>query len=320
MRRLAILFGVGMGVAAGVDVACVPATEELLPRGAAGVRLEPSPAARGEPFVTGDGFTVRFERLALMGAARAQSPDRFGGIAESTWVCDGARSVESYVPGLPLATYGIEFGLWGRFVGLDVPDRDGIVVAPGHTVDPAVVARFGRLADNSPAGDPLYPEAFAEGPFIVFEARAVKGGDTFALALALGSLTTSWASSRPPEGVVTVRANEVVYSVQQATPERIFANGFERFAAADADGDRRITAAELGAVIVEEDGDGGTDAGRADTDAGDDLDGLRGCIGPGDGRPSPSDFRPRCRTLLDVVAEAASRIIVAPDAPPSATP
>jgi hypothetical protein len=62
MIRLRGLHAMHAAVTVGLFGACVPATEELAPRGALGASLTPSAATRGEAFMTADGFTVTIER------------------------------------------------------------------------------------------------------------------------------------------------------------------------------------------------------------------------------------------------------------------
>src|SRR5262245_18015022 len=83
---------------------CVPAGEEGAPKGALGASTEPSPAARGEAFVTDDGWTVHVETLALrvrITATPRRSDDgqyQFGGDQE--YMFHGAARAELFVPAL----------------------------------------------------------------------------------------------------------------------------------------------------------------------------------------------------------------------------
>ncbi len=121
--------------------ACVPATEERAPRGAAGVVVEPSAATRGEPIVTSDGWTVRFEKFAYMAAQRAgNSPSStavqradskddppagnspsgkesslsvMGSTEPQVW---GASRGEMYIPALAPGVVGVDLQLNGVYL------------------------------------------------------------------------------------------------------------------------------------------------------------------------------------------------------------
>jgi hypothetical protein len=95
-------------------LACVPATEDLNPRGAAGFDLVPSATSRGESFTTADGYTLTIERAVFTMQAVTRSSgasgEFFGSTEEATW--DSNTQTLLFVRALPIGqiTLLCEFG------------------------------------------------------------------------------------------------------------------------------------------------------------------------------------------------------------------
>jgi hypothetical protein len=242
--------------------ACVPSTQELLPRGAAGVALQPTAATRGEPFITEDGWTVRFEKLALQWEMSALSTSDFGGGGLTTYrLWSGAAPTKSYIPAIPVGPCVIGVGLAGLtwFRSASSIDRTADF-AMLYGIDPALVERFSRSADNVlaidiPAHDSRFDKSdFERGPAIVFVVRAEKAGQVVTLDLALAREGGADLDTVTPK--VEVRANDVAYADVVVGVERLFipsdASGprFQEIADADAngDGDGVASVGELRAV------------------------------------------------------------------------
>jgi hypothetical protein len=90
--------------------ACVPATEDLNPRGAAGFDLVPSATSLGEPFTTADGYTLSVERAVLVMQASAKLPaangSYFGASEEINW--DTRTQALLFVRALPIGPIDLE--------------------------------------------------------------------------------------------------------------------------------------------------------------------------------------------------------------------
>ena len=204
MRRiLAVALGLGCTLAA-----CVPSTDDLTPHGAAGFRLAPSPATRGEPFDTVDGYRITFDRVVALVSIQASvtdpdpENDEYGG---GDWVLFDARSPEPvYCPGLPVGE--VELSLY--FSQLLVGDEDE---APA--VDPGVEAllpRF-RLRPDLRSAFFIDQDMISYGPSLLVELHAEGHGRRFEMSLTLEASVGASGITR-----VTVPENDVV-----TTPLRI---------------------------------------------------------------------------------------------------
>jgi hypothetical protein len=263
--------------------ACVPPTEELLPAGAAGFRTAPSPAARGEPFTTVDGWTVRFDKLIVQATVEARGGEPSGTPEDYRW--NGAAPAEIFVRALPEGPWLVSASLSGLY-GVVLSPQGHLVLDPG--VDELVVklgvderdnARFRAAANN----------AVHSGPFVLVVARGEKGDRAARFDLALGPPLGTGGLGWHPDGaappLVEVRRNTLAWAELPVTPERILDDGFDEIAAADRDGDGIVTAAELAAVET-------------------DVSICPGCP------PPPPDVPPLpTLTLLDKLARNAQRIL-----------
>jgi hypothetical protein len=228
------------------DDSCVPAGEELEPKGAAGWITEPSPATRGEPFLTDDGWLVRIDKLALITRVSV------GDVTDDTnerYMWNGTTRAELLVRAVPTGPRSLVAQLEGagrRF------DSNGVEVPAYRNLDvePSLEVRLKPLDDAGPP--PAQGPPRAPGPSIVLVARGEKGGFVVVLDVALS------APPRPENSVdstVDVRANDVTFTQLDVAAERLFGIDassergamFQPLADADArgDGDGRVTDAEL---------------------------------------------------------------------------
>lgn len=243
--------GGGLVLSLAALASCVPATEELAPRGAAGVVLEPSPAARGEPLLTSDGWTLRFEALAIVAWVGAVSVTGGEAGSSSFVMWNGAHRAESIVRALLVSSYAVDVRLGSLlFDPTEAEAPDVVALSRAHGVAADLATRFLRRPDNATSSVSSSDTSAARleaGPALVFVLRAEKGDQVRVLDLALapGDLSLD-------RGVeVAVRANDVVFVQMQVAPERLFqtASGatlpFQPIADADRDGDGRVSVPEL---------------------------------------------------------------------------
>ena len=294
-------------------VACVPASQDNRdPQGAAGVRIAPSPVARGNAFVTTDGWTVTFEQIALVAVLSAVTPTDDGSGYHSQFVVwDGAHEAETFIPALPVGPVTVKV------------DPEGIVRDPSY-LDPkvpkllassslsaAVQARVLAAPDNVLATRGVYASfgPIEQGPAVIFAAHAARGKQTIHVALALASAYEAGVSSsddRDGTQTLDVRPNDVRFAAYEVHPERIFAASaddvstlFQPIADADRDLDGVVTGGELQAVAL---------PGALPDDGGLEPSEAPSCS-------ATSDATTACVTLLDRLADNAQHVIV-----PAASP
>jgi hypothetical protein len=232
-----------LGVATLACVACVPASEPLPPAGAFGFVTEPSPATRGEPFVTSDGWTVRVETLVLQIDVSATPQDtRRSSRRSETYRIDASQSAEVFARSLPVGPARGTIGLASNYIG------DGSYRYEDRTevlgVSPEVNARFQVPADGSSYSTGTYRST--NGPSLLLVARAAKEGHVVQVDLALEIDGQDSGAS----------AGEVVANGFTAAHVHVFAEAlftdastgmlrFDDLAAVDDDHDGRITGQEL---------------------------------------------------------------------------
>jgi hypothetical protein len=225
--------------------ACVPASEELPPAGGAGFDAVPSAATQGEPFETGDGWSVRIEKLAFQVSVAASPLNRGYGSSEP-WVFDARKPARLYARALPVGPVRVSLALYGRYIANrgDYDDYDYYDRVERVNVDDETNARFNRLPDEG------QESAYTPGPSVLLAARAERGGRTVTLDMALNVTTSGPRSFSEDFGIpVEVRGDELA-SVELPIDATLFFPIFDDIANSDADGDGRITAPELEASKV----------------------------------------------------------------------
>lgn len=249
---------------------CVPATDPRDPKGAAGVTTAPSPATRGEPFVTDDGWTVRIGALYLRALVTAESlkttadTNAEGYASLTEYMFDARTPEEMWTPAIFEGPARVGLQLTPGYVlpeqTASFPD-DGTEVAG---VPDDVRRRFYRAEEAlSPFGD-----ASSVAPALVFVATGEKDGARVVVDIAVSS---SSDTGRPT--AVDVVRDELRTVPFALSAEELFAftgDGQKRFqpiADADRDHDGRVTAAELSAVTACSLVDGGAPKPSAPGDA-----------------------------------------------------
>ncbi len=228
---------------------CVPAAEEPEPRGAAGFHTEPSPAARGEPFVTSDGWTVHFERFAVSAYVFASG----GNTLYYRW--SGRDPVDIYSPGAPIAAAYLTINLSPTYLFEDTRFEIDIREL---AITEDLERRFSEPADDIKAG--YYSRPDKVGPSVIVTFVGEKDDRVVRVDLGLAGLGYAYA-----DGSVDVRKDALSTTPLPLTPERFLSfqpispeearNGeafFQPFADADRNGDDdgEATAAELNAYEV----------------------------------------------------------------------
>jgi hypothetical protein len=254
-------------IAAGfVVAACVPSTDESDPRGAVALDLTPSPASKGEPFVTSDGWTVHVDLLAVqiffvvvphdgeqgglggMYVFRASDSQRFVVVAipataASTNLTLVSRFIEDAANGLkyngladPPESHGVDRALDDRFEGRSEASEP---LADGGVLDAAVIdGRRGPL--NAPSG----PPDDDRGPSVILDARAEKDGRVVHLGV---TFDQAWDGLN---GTTDVVADSLVSVSFPVRAEALFQRSdgalvFDDIAAADLDHDGEISPDEF---------------------------------------------------------------------------
>lgn len=292
--------------------ACVPATEELRPRGALLVRTEPSPAARGAPMITADGWTVYVEDLVLMILLSAAADEVGSGDTQERLV-RGSAPTETLVRAIQAGPALAQARLTRWRVGRP---REATEIDEG--ISEEVVARFARTGDGERAGTcGGIPANFRVGPSVSVRVRAERDGRVVRLDLAVlrGLLP---AVAQVP---AVVAPNQSVPATVPIVAERLFTDDdgvirFDAFAAADTDGDGFLTPDELCDALTPplpgDAGDGDAEAGAADADAGvgdaEAPDGDTGDVGAPDAADA-GDAGSRRPPLLDTLRTRASRLL-----------
>lgn len=228
-------------------VACVPASEPRPPAGAGGFVVEPSPAARGEPFES-DGWTLTVEKLvirAYVGIMETEPSGCVYGANGEPYLFDGTKRAEIFHPGAPVGPSCVNLALAGRYFSSDGTSYDEDTTVIG--VEPADVRRFGAPSDQG-SSDSQY----GSGPSILLVVRGQRGAVRVKLDLALDvTKGLGWVSDDQPlrnlSSIVEIRANELALAKLDVTPELVFSGDFrfETIASADVDSDGVATADEL---------------------------------------------------------------------------
>ncbi len=268
---------------------CVPSTEELNPRGAAGFTLEPSSATRGEPFSTADGFVVTVDTFVLLATVYsnpvvAEGEASTGSGGGDYFLFSGRRPDSLWVPGVSVGRAELRVNLEGLFLESGYEPELPVVSSEVE----AFLPRFLRAAElqryagdfSSDEGSESYESTV--GPSALLAFRAEGQGRAYRADVTLASASFLFAEAP----IVSVAENSLVTLPLYVRAEALFARAacappfcsrlpedeedagreaaagpflFGPFAAADEDDDGILTSAELsrvrdeqGALFVEE--------------------------------------------------------------------
>ncbi len=227
--------------------ACVPASEALPPAGGFGFVTEPTPATRGESFVTSDGWTVSIETIAMHISVSAETTQKdsvhFGNRTE-TYRIDASKSVVVYTRAIPVGAVSGGIGLTSNYVGDGNFRENEDDYVTNANLSGELNARFKRVADASPYQGDYAPY----GPSLVIVARAEKGDVVMRLDAAMDVYSGSLNDRGRFQG-------EVIADTLATTPvtirgEALFEGPpgvltFDDLAAADLNNDGYITGPEL---------------------------------------------------------------------------
>jgi hypothetical protein len=236
---------------------CVPASEALPPAGAFGFHTEPSPASRGEPFVTSDGWTIRIEKIAVQVNVSVSSENNSSGRyygGSSTFLFDATQVVDVYARAVAVGPATGNVNLTGSYLGdgrrpEDDEDEDERTEVIG--LSPEARARFRAPADAHQSSGSY---GSYSGPSMLLAVRAEKAGRVVAFDLTLG-VHSGYAESK---ATGEVRKDALVTVPMGIVAEAFFFDDktrdlrFDGFAAADADQDGIVTGPELGSVLFQQ--------------------------------------------------------------------
>jgi hypothetical protein len=298
-------------------VACVPATNDLHPKGGFSVHLVASPATAGQPFTTADGWTITFEKTAIRPMVSASAGDFHAAHPTITSTTQDQRAM--------MTTSNCELRLTlldpgDAVIRLDLqpafrqPGSDFALDRPCG-FDPELLARFEAQSDEAPyAGAP--DEHFTSVASVGFVAHAEKNGRTVHISLFVNTFGAD-VPFHQQLILSTVQANKGVPIQFEVYFESLFVadksgvqlpvpEAFEVIANADADGDGNITPAELNAV---------------ETCVGDETPVAPvSSSGDDDDATSASATDATCPTLLGRLVARASFVVAIPDGPEIADP
>ncbi|MBX3219277.1 MAG: hypothetical protein KF795_02085 [Labilithrix sp.] len=261
---------------------CVPSGEEADPRGALGLATVPSPIARGESFVTKDGWTVHVEELVVLAAISGNAldpasedvlfPTARASSRQGPYLFKASRPETFVAPGLPVGAGGVWLPYHWLVLGpsrrTNEPDE-----METRNVEPALVARFHLPSESfEPTLSTTWTAAL--GPSILLIARGEKGGRVVRIDFAFRGAV------RPFNEIpLEIRANTVNQAPLAVAAESLFSGPtgyelrcevddagvlkprsptlsstselvFDDLASADADGDGKLSAAELRRPLI----------------------------------------------------------------------
>jgi hypothetical protein len=219
-----------------VTGACVPASEEHPPAGAAGFETAPSAQTQGETFTTADGWDVTIEKLVVQLSVSA-SAESLGYGSSEPYIFDARKPARIFARALPVGRARVVASFYGRYIGYS--DNNYLDRVERINVDDETNARFNRLPDEGQESD------YTPGPSVLLVVRAQRDGRVITLDVALN--VTSPISSRLDQffgDAVDVREDELA-SVSMPIHAETFFPVFDDIAGSDADGNGDVTAPEL---------------------------------------------------------------------------
>jgi hypothetical protein len=233
--------------------ACVPASDPAPPAGALGFAVEPSAATRGEPVVTSDGWTMRFERVAfqMSVSAMSTSPDKSSHTSygqSGTFRFDASQSVQIFSRAIAVGPATAQLAFQGTYIGNGdfKPSREDETENIGLSDEDK--ARFFVRSDvSASSGYVSY-----NGPSMLLVVRAERPGRAVGLDLTFDLPAGYAPSSQRMHDVV---ADALVTIPITAQVEALFQDDntheahFEDFAVADINGDGMVSATELNDAV-----------------------------------------------------------------------
>ncbi len=246
--------------------ACVPASEARPPAGAGGFSIEPSAAARGEPFQVGD-WSLTIEkvivaaRISVTPLAVFASPSNttddhsLEGGFESV-VFDGSAGGQFFAPGASVgrAELCLRPGSPYFYNPSSTSRRDPEDFAIVGDVDRSDLDRFEAVSDDGLTTTNGF--AFGESPTVLLDVKGRRGDQVLELRVApyFSESTASRFGGRCAGAVeVEIRANALSLARLEVRPERAFLENdylWRAIVDADADGDGVTTGAELRAASL----------------------------------------------------------------------
>lgn len=233
---------------AAAALSCVPASEPRPPAGAAGFDVEPSPAARGEPFDS-DGWTLTIEKLVIRAYVSVRQADSSAvyGSSEGASLLDARKTAQIYATAIPVGPAQIGATMSGRYISRDNEEfQSDVGDIDVNGIDPGDVKRFEYVSDEG-FKQTEYGYNPGRGPSVLLVMRARRGEREVSLDLALNSDSFGAFEASVP---IEIRADALALAILDVVPEAVFRDdfGFGKLANHDADGDGRITADELRAA------------------------------------------------------------------------
>jgi hypothetical protein len=221
---------------------CLTAGEGPPPRGAAGFTVSPSPVTLGAPLRTRDGYTIYVERFVIN-----LSPSTTNDSQRKLFAVTGP--VDVFVRAVPEGNVSLRLTLGS---GVPFRDSDSVGISGPERERFEAVPNAARDGGVSP---------FRQFPSLLLVARAEGNGRTYTIDVTLSAVDVEGATRE-----VAVRRDAVTLLPAALRAEELFAIGgvsfapgvrvtpkegfvsFQSFANADADGDGKLTAFELGAA------------------------------------------------------------------------
>ena len=258
MKHARTLLGACVFVLAG----CVPASTSApsAPAGAGGFTTEPTPATRGEPFATDDGWTIRFEEIVLQATTLGTpgTPEQLNSGENSEYRWNARDRVQLYTPGLAAGPWHFVMYLFNSHDFLRDKEREVIDLG----VDPKLSRRL--IHPDPDEVESTFGGYWAALPAMLLVLRAEKQGRVVQVDVALAPDETEGPDLYAAP-MIDVKANALTLRPLTVSVERLFLTtagkrptpevepgepryAFEPFADADADADGRLTIAELEAA------------------------------------------------------------------------
>jgi hypothetical protein len=232
---------------------CVPDGAPVEPRGAIGITTDPSPATRGEPFTTQDGFKVTIRRLIVFAMFNAVPPNARGSIdgevAERLflWNASNPRRAEEKIlilRAIPVGDRSLRYNLQGRgkFI-IEGAERSFYL---NVDVDKATEDRF-RQPPEGIEDIALDPESPPMQTGMLLTARLENEKNQTTIDL---DMTLLGQGERNTQQIVNVAASALTPATWKIFAERFFAEGGQDIANADTNHDGRVTGQELRAATI----------------------------------------------------------------------